>query len=383
MNKRLAAIVLCLVLLAVTACGGSGSKDKQNEKDADAGATQQEVQEVEKYTPAVHEEGKYYVGIIQQAPHEALDLTGEGFRDRLSELLGEDVVIDYKVADGTMEDCDVIIDHFLQDKDDLILAVGTGALMRVNAATKDIPVVGAAVTDFIIAGGVSSLGEPGGNVTGVSGMPSVGKQSQLLMQLMPDDGTVGMLYCKDEVNSAFQCRLMEKYLDENDVSFKEYTFAGAEDMEGVISKAASECSVLYLPNDNVLAVNMDKVNQYAVQNGTRVFTSDGSMCKKGGLVSYGVDYYEVGVEAADMAQEILVYGGGDYEDEEDEYRGDPSRMEILDVKETASAWYNPVVAAAIGWTPDDTYSELDVEVPQEQTPAAKTAEESAQGQTGN
>ena len=255
--------------------------------------------------------------------------------------------------------------------------------MRVNAATKDIPVVGAAVTDFIIAGGVSSLGEPGGNVTGVSGMPSVGKQSQLLMQLMPDDGTVGMLYCKDEVNSAFQCRLMEKYLDENDVSFKEYTFAGAEDMEGVISKAASECSVLYLPNDNVLAVNMDKVNQYAVQNGTRVFTSDGSMCKKGGLVSYGVDYYEVGVEAADMAQEILVYGGGDYEDEEDEYRGDPSRMEILDVKETASAWYNPVVAAAIGWTPDDTYSELDVEVPQEQTPAAKTAEESAQGQTGN
>ena len=79
MNKRLAAIVLCLVLLAVTACGGSGSKDKQNEKDADAGATQ-EVQEVEKYTPAVHEEGKYYVGIIQQAPHEALDLTGEGFR---------------------------------------------------------------------------------------------------------------------------------------------------------------------------------------------------------------------------------------------------------------------------------------------------------------
>ena len=58
-------------------------------------------------------------------------------------------------------------------------------------------------------------------------------------------------------------------------------------------------------------------------------------------------------------------------------------VEILDVKETASAWYNPVVAAAIGWTPDDTYSELDVEVPQEQTPAAKTAEESAQGQTGN
>ena len=136
MNKRLAAIVLCLVLLAVTACGGSGSKDKQNEKDADAGATQ-EVQEVEKYTPAVHEEGKYYVGIIQQAPHEALDLTGEGFRDRLSELLGEDVVIDYKVADGTMENCDVIIDHFLQDKDDLILAVGTGALMRVNAARCD------------------------------------------------------------------------------------------------------------------------------------------------------------------------------------------------------------------------------------------------------
>ena len=69
------------------------------------------------------------------------------------------------------------------------------------------------------------------------------------------------------------------------------------------------------PNDNTLAVNMETVNKYAVENGTKVFTSDGSMCKRGGLVSYGVDYYEIGVEAADMAYEILVYGNMEYDEE--------------------------------------------------------------------
>ena len=366
MNKRFTAAVLCCVLLAVTACGSKGKESSKKEEESSEAVTT-EVQAVEKYKPAVHEEGKYYVGIVQQADHEALNLASEGFRDRLNELLGDEVEIDYQVSDGTKEKSEVIVDHFLQDKDDLIMAGGTNALRCAVAATTDIPIVGTAVTDYIIAGGVSSVGEPGGNVTGISDLPPMVTQRDLLVQLNSDGGQIGLLYCGEEVNSQFQCKLMEKYLDEDGHEWKEYAFSGSGDMEEVIKKACAENSVVYLPNDNTLAVNMETVNKYAVENGTKVFTSDGSMCKRGGLVSYGVDYYEIGVEAADMAYEILVYGNMEYdEEEEEEYedRGDPAKISIERVSETASAWYNPVVAEAIGWTPTDPYSELDVERPQ-------------------
>ena len=103
MNRRLTAVILCAVMLALAACGGKKEEKKETTAEAATVAAPVEVKKVEKYTPAVHEEGIYYVGIIQQADHEDLSLSSEGFRDRLSELMGEDVVVDYKVADGTAE----------------------------------------------------------------------------------------------------------------------------------------------------------------------------------------------------------------------------------------------------------------------------------------
>ena len=378
MNKRVLAAVLCFVMIAATACGGKKEEKapEEEKQSAAAAATVEEKPAVEKYTPAVHEEGKYYIGIIQQADHGALSLATEGFRDHLSELLGEEVVFDLKMSDGTKEKTDEIIDHFIMDKDDLILAAGSGALRQAAAATTDIPIVGAAVTDFIIAGGVSSVGEPGGNVTGISDLPPMVSQRDLLLQLDSNGGQIGVLFCSEEVNSEFQCRLMEKYLDDSGASWKEYTFSGAADMEEKIKAACSESEVVYLPCDNVLAVNMETVNKYALENSAKVFTSDGDMCKKGGLVSYGVDYYAIGVGTADMAYDILVYGGEDGEvDEEDEDRGNVAKMGIDRLSETASAWYNPVTAEALGWEPSDVYSELEVERPAEDSAGETTERE--------
>ena len=96
MNRKLTAAILCCVMAALTACGGKG--DKKAEESA-AEAVTEEAAVVETYTPAVHEEGKYYVGIIQQSPNEALSSASQGFQDELKDLMGDDVEIDYKVAD--------------------------------------------------------------------------------------------------------------------------------------------------------------------------------------------------------------------------------------------------------------------------------------------
>ena len=367
MDRRLAAI-LCCVMLALTACGGK--KDQSGEAPAEeaSAASTAEMQAVEKYTPAVHEEGKYYVGIIQQSGHEALSLASRGFQDHLSELMGEDVVIDYQVADGSEASCDVIIDHFLQDKDDLILAVGTTALRQAYAATKDTPIVGAAVTDFIIAGGVSSVNEPGANVTGISDLPPMESQRDYLMEVA-DGGRIGIVSCSEEVNSAFQIKVLTQYLDDADADYGEYTFKDTSELEAVLGKACDECGTIFLPTDNILAANMDIVKRVSLQKGTKVFASDESMCREGALAAYGVDYYELGKRTADMAGDICIYGidkADDYNNEDDEAddyedRGEISKISIDRVRDTAGCYYNPVIAEKLGWTPGGAFTALEVE----------------------
>ena len=367
MKRKLTAAILCCVMAALTACGGKDAKKETEEKAAEA-VTEEAAEVVETYTPAVHEEGKYYVGIIQQSGHDALGRASQGFQDELKDLMGDDVEIDYKVADGTELGCDVIIDHFLQDKDDLIMAGGTLALRRAYNATKDVPIVATGITDFLIAGGVSSINEPGGNVTGISDLPPMQTQTEYLLNVAQGD-TIGIVYCSNEVNSGFQVKLMKGYLDDEGAEYREYTFADDSGLEGAVTKACEECGTLYLPNDDSLARNMGAVKRISLEKGTKVFASNESMCIDGALAAYGIDYYEMGKRTAEMAYDVMIYGidkadeynNEDWEADDYEERGDISKISIDRVRDTANAYYNPVIAEKLGWTPNGSYTAVEVE----------------------
>ena len=347
MNRKLTAAILCCVMAALTACGGKG--DKKAEESA-AEAVTEEAAVVETYTPAVHEEGKYYVGIIQQSPNEALSSASQGFQDELKDLMGDDVEIDYKVADGTEPGCDVIIDHFLQDKDDLILAGGTLALKRAYNATKDVPIIGTGITDFLLAGGVSSVGEPGGNVTGISDLPPMKTQEEFLLNVADGD-TIGIVYCSEEMNSGFQVKLMKSYLDDDGVDYKEYPFSDESGVESAVTR------------------NMGMITRVSLEKGRKVFGSSESMCRDGALAAYGIDYYEMGKRTAEMAYDVMIYGidkadeynNEDWEADDYEERGDISKISIDRMRDTANAYYNPVTAGKLGWTPNGSYTEVEVE----------------------
>lgn len=365
MNRKLMTAAVCCAVLALTACGGKKEKVKE-EAAAEATVAVEETAKVETYTPAVHEDGKYYVGIIQQSGNESLNLASQGFQDELYELMGDNVEIDYQVADGTELGCDVIVDHFLQDKDDLILAGGTLALRRAYAATKDVPIVGTGVTDFLIAGGVSSVNEPGENVTGISDLPPMESQKDYLVSVADGD-TIGIVYCVDEVGSGFQARLMKSYLDDDGADYIEYTFSDEAGMESAISKACDECGTLYLPNDDALSRNMAAVRKISLEKGTKVFASTESMCSDGALAAYGIDYYEMGRRTADVVYDVLIYGidkadeynNEDWEADDYEERGDISKISIDRMRDTANAYYNPVIAEKLGWTSDGSYTEVE------------------------
>jgi putative tryptophan/tyrosine transport system substrate-binding protein len=82
--------------------------------------------------------------------------------------------------------------------DVLIAGFGTLTAQAAKAATTTIPIVFTLLGDPVGAGLVTSLGRPGGNITGLSGVIEIGgKQLQLLRELIPGKQVIAVLMNPD------------------------------------------------------------------------------------------------------------------------------------------------------------------------------------------
>ena len=279
--------------------------------------------------------GKYTVGIVQQLEHPALDAATAGFRDKLTELTEGAVVFDYQNAQGEQTNCTTIATKFVADQVDLIMANATTALQSAAAATADIPIVGTSVTDYMTAGVVESNEAPGRNVTGASDLAPIDRQISMLMELVPDVQKVGIVYCSAKPNSIYQSELAQKALDAANVAWAEYTAADSNEVQSVVTKAVSECDVLYVPTDNTMANNTEIIKNVTVPAGIPVIAGEENMCAGCGIATLSISYYDLGAKAAEMAYEILANGA------------DPGAMPIAYVSEGITEKYNAELAEAL------------------------------------
>ena len=305
---------MMVAAMALTACGGS-------EAPADEAASGE----------------TYTVGIIQQLEHPALDAATQGFQDKLTELLGEEnVVFDYQNAQGEQTNCTTIATKFVSNDVDLIMANATTALQSAAAATGDIPIVGTSVTDYVTAGVVDSNEAPGKNVTGASDLAPIDEQIAMLLDLVPDVQKVGIVYCSAEPNSIYQSKLAQAELDKANVAWAEYTAADSNEVQSVVTKAVSECDVLYVPTDNTMANNTEIIKNVAVPAGVPVIAGEEGICSGCGVATLSISYYDLGVKAAEMAYDILVNGAN------------PAEMPIEYVSDGITEKYNPEIVEALG-----------------------------------
>jgi ABC-type uncharacterized transport system substrate-binding protein len=110
----------------------------------------------------------------------------EGLRD-LGYVEGQNVVIEYRSAEGHSERLSSLAAELVRLKVDILVSEGTPPSLAAKQATTTIPVVFAASADALGSGLVASLARPGGNVTGLSflGPETVAKCLQLLKEAVP------------------------------------------------------------------------------------------------------------------------------------------------------------------------------------------------------
>ena len=297
MKKLLALMMAATLVLSMTACGGS----KEEAPAADTPAAEENVTD-EAATGDV-----YKIGVLQYVQHAALDASNEGFFAALDDA-GIAYEADQQNAAGEAASCDTIADTLVNNGNDLILAIATPAAQAVAGKTTEIPVILTAVTDPAESGLAETNDAPGANVTGTSDLTPVKEQKELLKEVLPETKTVGILYCSAEANSVLQADMAKAALEDLGIAYADLTVSNSNEIQTVVESAVGKVDALYCPTDNMIAAGMATVAMVANENGIPVICGEEGMVNEGGLATYGIDYYQLGYLAGQMAVEILTNG---------------------------------------------------------------------------
>ena len=317
MKRTVAIFLAVLMMLSLTACSGTA------------------------------DDGKYVVGICQYMPHDSLDQATQGFKDALVGALGEEnVVIKVQDAAGEISTCSTIVDGFLAEKVDLIMANATPALRAAVSATDEVPVLGTSVTDYAAALGMSEWnGVVGNNVSGTSDLGPLKEQAAIIQDLFPDANVVGLLYCSAEPNSVYQIAIMEDYLTEMGYTCQRFVFNDANDLHSVTQTAVGVVDVMYMPTDNVAANYPETIGNVLLPEKIPMVTGESNSCRVAGVATVSIDYYELGFVTGQMAAQVLTG------------EADISQMPVAYLEE-ATRLYNQELCQQLGIAVPEGYEAL-------------------------
>ena len=300
-------------------------------------------------TAAPSEGATYTVGICQLVTHDALDAATQGFMDALNEALPGQVEFDVQNAAGDSNTCSTIVNSFVADGVDLILANATPALQAATAATADIPILGTSVTEYGVALNIQGFdGTVGGNVSGTSDLAPLDQQAAMIYELFPDAETVGLIYWSAEANSQYQVDTVKAELEKLGYTCELYPFADSNDAAAVTQTACDASDVIYVPTDNTVASNTGIVDNICQPAGVPVVAGEEGIAKGCGVATLSISYYDLGVTTGKMAAQILTG------------EADISSMPIA-YAENFTPKYNPVICEALGLTLPENYVAIDME----------------------
>lgn len=248
----------------------------------------------------------YTVGICQLVQHEALDAATQGFKDALTEALGEKVTFVEQNASGDSNTCSTIINDFVSKNVDLILANATPALQAAASGTMTIPILGTSITEYGVALELKDFnGTVGGNISGTSDLAPLDEQVNMLAELLSDAKKVALVYCSAEPNSKYQVEEVKRFLEEKGLTAELYAFSDSNDIAAVTTAACEFADALYVPTDNTAASSAGIIDGVALEAKIPVICGEEGICKGCGIATLSISYYDLGQQTGKMAADIL------------------------------------------------------------------------------
>jgi putative ABC transport system substrate-binding protein len=165
----------------------------------------------------------------------------QGLRD-VGYVEGTNIVIEARFSEENYDRLPGLAAELVRLKVDVLVAYGTPAAQAAQEATGTIPIIMTNVVDPLRTGLVTSLGRPGRNITGLSLMAPevIGKQMQLLKELIPRLSRVAVLWNPTNASNAPQLREAEKAAKLLTLHFQPLEVRGLEDLDRAFTAMTRE-----------------------------------------------------------------------------------------------------------------------------------------------
>lgn len=312
-----AMITAVAMTLSLAACSGQSTASSTSSASSDSSSSAASESSVSSEKSAASEESSgasYTIGICNYVDDASLNQIVENINARLAEIESEQGITINVKYDNCNADANVmnqIIANFAADNVDLMVGVATPVAMAMQSATEDskTPVVFAAVSDPVGAGLVTSLEEPGSNVTGSSDNLDTNSVMNLIFVQNPDAKKIGLLYDVGQDSSTAAIEHAKAYLDDKGVEYVERTATTAEEVALAAQALVSDgVDAVFTPTDNTIMKAELAIYETFADAGIPHYTGADSFALNGAFLGYGVDYANLGRETADMIASILTEG---------------------------------------------------------------------------
>ena len=240
-----------------------------------------------------------------------LPLHHQAFKQRLQELgyvEGQNLALEVRDAEGQFERLPGLAAELVRLNVDVIVTLG-GTTRIAQSATRTIPIVMVEGRDPVEAGFVTSLAQPGGNITGLAGLgvELSGKRLEILKQVVPQLSRVALVLNPTFGGSAGTGRETQRAAQALGVALQVLEVRRPEDIEGAFAAVpqAGAGALLLLTDPLVLERHRHHVVALALQSGLPAMYPWRMYVEAGGLMSYGISLQEWYRRAATYVDKIL------------------------------------------------------------------------------
>ncbi|ARR38113.1 tryptophan ABC transporter substrate-binding protein [Lactobacillus delbrueckii] len=254
--------------------------------------------------PAAQKSKEVGVGVLTLMRHPALDEIYRGYKAGLAKS-GYKVKIDYQNANNDQSNLKTMAEKLVNSQDQVLFGITTPSSQALANATKKKPIVLGAVTDPKGAGLVKNNKRPGGNITGVSDRAPIKQQLKLIQRFLPRLKTLGIIYTSSDSSAVSGYKQIVSYCKQMGINYKAYSISNSNDLNQVSQQMLTQVDAVIVPTDNTIAGAMQTLVKNANAAEKPVFPAAGTMVKDGGLATYSVDQYQLGLIGAKMTVQIL------------------------------------------------------------------------------
>lgn len=254
----------------------------------------------------------YRIGYLSAPSRESVQRAVDTFLRKLHELgwvVGDNLIIEYRWADGNIARLPELAAELIRLNVDLIVAPNTAAAVAAHNATKTIPIVMMFVSEPVQLKLVSSLSQPGGNVTGTTftaGPGFLGKVLEILKQAVPAIKRVGVLGDRADPAGAYHVADLRAAAAALEIELEWFDSSGSDGLGRTFAVLGShQVDALLVNAGGTLMPHRKRLAELALEQRLPTIGSLREFAEAGVLLSYGVNLGEFASRSAVYVDKIL------------------------------------------------------------------------------